>query len=66
VRELARATGMSHTAVRKFELGDPKRATTVEAIQRALQKAGIVFIGANEGGPGARLIQKARRARDAT
>jgi hypothetical protein len=29
--------------------------STVEAIQRTLEKAGIIFIDANDGGPGARL-----------
>jgi hypothetical protein len=41
--------------VRKFERGGSQRATTVEAIQRALENAGVIFIDANDGGPGARL-----------
>jgi hypothetical protein len=35
--------------------GDSVRPSTVEAIQRALEKAGVVFIDANDGGPGVRL-----------
>jgi hypothetical protein len=31
------------------------RPSTVEAIQRTLEKAGVIFIDANDGGPGARL-----------
>jgi hypothetical protein len=41
--------------VRKFERGGSQRATTVEAIQHALENAGVIFIDANDGGPGARL-----------
>jgi hypothetical protein len=41
--------------VRKFERGGSQRATTVEAIQRTLENAGVIFIDANDGGPGARL-----------
>jgi hypothetical protein len=32
-----------------------RKATTVEAIQRALENSGVIFIDANDGGPGARL-----------
>jgi transcriptional regulator with XRE-family HTH domain len=53
--DLARAAGVSQSAVRKFERGGSQRATTVEAIQRALENAGVIFIDANDGGPGARL-----------
>jgi transcriptional regulator with XRE-family HTH domain len=53
--DLARAAGTSRSAVRKFERGGSQRATTVEAIQRALENAGVIFIDANDGGPGARL-----------
>jgi hypothetical protein len=31
-------------AVRKFERGGSQKATTVEAIQRALENAGVIFI----------------------
>jgi hypothetical protein len=41
--------------VRKFERGGSQRASTVEAIQRALENVGVIFIDANDGGPGARL-----------
>jgi hypothetical protein len=53
--DLARASGTSPSAVRKFERGGSQRATTVEAIQRALENAGVIFIDPNDGGPGARL-----------
>jgi hypothetical protein len=38
----------------KFERGGSQRATTVEAIQRAFEDAGVIFIEASDGGPGAR------------
>jgi hypothetical protein len=43
-----------------FERGGSVRATTIQAIQDTLQKAGIVFIAANDGGPGARLRSSAQ------
>jgi transcriptional regulator with XRE-family HTH domain len=55
VTDLARAAGVSETAVRMFERGGLRKATTVEAIQRALENSGVIFIDANDGGPGARL-----------
>jgi hypothetical protein len=39
----------------RFERGYAQRATTVEAIQGALERAGVIWIDAKDGGPGARL-----------
>jgi transcriptional regulator with XRE-family HTH domain len=55
VSRLGRAAGVSYHTVQCFERGDSVRPNTVEAIQRALEKAGVIFIDANDGGPGARL-----------
>jgi transcriptional regulator with XRE-family HTH domain len=55
VTDLARAAEVSRDTVRKFERGGSLKATTVEAIQRALENVGVIFIDANDGGPGARL-----------
>jgi hypothetical protein len=55
VRRLARVAGVSDSTVGKFERGCSRRATTVEAIQCALENAGVIFIDADDGGPGARL-----------
>jgi transcriptional regulator with XRE-family HTH domain len=52
-RRLARAAGVSTGVVRDFERAGSVRATSVEAIQRALGNAGVIFI--DDGGPGARL-----------
>jgi transcriptional regulator with XRE-family HTH domain len=54
-RRLARAAGVSTGVVRDFERAGSVRATSVAAIQHALENAGVVFIDANDGGPGARL-----------
>jgi transcriptional regulator with XRE-family HTH domain len=55
VTDLARATKVARSTVDQFERGDVVRATTLEAIQRALENAGVIWIDANDGGPGARL-----------
>jgi transcriptional regulator with XRE-family HTH domain len=55
VSDLARAAGTSRTVVNNFERGDASRTITVEAIQQALEEAGVSFIEAKDGGPGARL-----------
>jgi hypothetical protein len=46
---------MSPPTVWRFERGGSMRPSTVKTIQRALEKAGVIFIDANDGGPGARL-----------
>lgn len=53
---LAEAAGISTTALNNIERGtaDPK-ASTLGAIQRALEEAGVQFIAENGGGPGVRL-----------
>jgi predicted transcriptional regulator len=54
-RKLGNVAGVSDNTVARFENGDVLKASTVKAIQSALEKAGVVFIGADDGGPGARL-----------
>jgi transcriptional regulator with XRE-family HTH domain len=55
VRDLAAAAKVGVDTVTRFERGDALKERTVEAIQRALEDAGIEFIPENGGGPGARL-----------
>jgi transcriptional regulator with XRE-family HTH domain len=55
VSDLASAAVVSPPTVRRFERDGAVSARTVETIQRALEKAGVIFIDANDGGPGARL-----------
>jgi hypothetical protein len=52
---LARAAGLSWNSVARFERDGAVSARTVETIRRTLEKAGVIFIDANDGGPGARL-----------
>lgn len=53
---LAEAAGISTTALNNIERGasDPK-ASTLSAIQKALEAAGVIFVPENGEGPGVRL-----------
>jgi transcriptional regulator with XRE-family HTH domain len=55
VSDLASAAVVSPPTVRRFERGGSMRPSTVKTIQRALEKAGGIFIDANDGAPGTRL-----------
>ena len=56
VRDLARKAGISPTTVTRFENGAHTRVDTVALIQDVLERAGIIFVAADEtGGPGVRL-----------
>jgi DNA-binding XRE family transcriptional regulator len=54
--ELAKAAGISTTALNGIESGkSDAKVSTIRAIQAALERAGIEFIDASNGGPGVRL-----------
>lgn len=56
--DLAKISGVGVATIRRFELmtGVPSgNARTVEALQKALEKAGIEFIGSPDDRPGVRL-----------
>jgi transcriptional regulator with XRE-family HTH domain len=55
VRQLAAAARVSPDTVARFERGEDLRERTVEALQKALETAGVDFIASNGGGPGVRL-----------
>lgn len=55
VRELATAAKMSPDTVARFERGDELRERTIDALQHALEAAGVEFIPENGGGAGVRL-----------
>jgi transcriptional regulator with XRE-family HTH domain len=55
VSQLGRAAEVSYHTIERFERGEPMRPSTVRTIKHALEKAGVIFIDANDGGPGARL-----------
>jgi transcriptional regulator with XRE-family HTH domain len=55
VRDLAKLAEVSPTTVTRVEADQPSNATTLRALERALELAGIEFIDENGGGPGVRL-----------
>ena len=61
VRDLARKAGVSPTTVTRFENGADARVDTLGQIQEVLERAGIIFVAADEaGGPGVRLREPKR------
>jgi transcriptional regulator with XRE-family HTH domain len=59
VRELAEKAGVTANTVSRIELGADAKQSTIEAIQRALEEAGIVFVPENGGGVGVRVRKDA-------
>ena len=55
VRELAEKAGVTANTVTRIELGADAKQSTIDALQRTLEAAGIEFIPQNGGGPGVRL-----------
>lgn len=53
--QLAQAAGVGVNTVNRFERGGDARLSSVEKLRTALERAGIVFIPENGGGPGVRL-----------
>lgn len=57
--DLAREAKVGLATVKRFELGGDARQSSLDAIQGALERAGVVFIAAAgaslNGGPGVRL-----------
>jgi transcriptional regulator with XRE-family HTH domain len=58
VRELAATAKVSVDTVARFERGEALKERTVDALQAALENAGIKFIDENGGGPGVRLRKR--------
>ena len=61
VRELAKAAKVSPDTVARLERGEELREETLQKLRRVLEKAGVVFIDSNGGGPGVRLKRRAKR-----
>ncbi|MBB4290621.1 transcriptional regulator with XRE-family HTH domain [Rhizobium leguminosarum] len=58
VRDLAAKSGVAANTVNRIENGSDAKQSTMDALQLALEAAGIVFIDgeyAGSGGPGVRL-----------
>ena len=61
--DLARASAVGLTTIRRAELTDSETSMTVAndlAVRRALEDAGVEFIDENGGGPGVRLQKPAK------
>jgi transcriptional regulator with XRE-family HTH domain len=61
VRELAAVAKVSVDTVARFERGEELKERTIDALQRALEAAGINLIDENGGGPGVRLKKKRQK-----
>ncbi len=57
VRELAAAAKVSIDTVARFERGDELKERTIDALQRALEAAGVEFTNGDQ--PGVRLTKTA-------
>lgn len=55
VRELAERAGVNFNTVSRYENGSGAQTRSVEAMERALSNAGIMFIPENGGGEGIRF-----------
>ncbi len=55
VRDLASAANVSPNTVTRVEADGSTNSSTLAAIRRALEEAGVQFIPENGGGPGVRL-----------
>jgi transcriptional regulator with XRE-family HTH domain len=61
VRDLAEAAGVSPNTVTRFENGAGARADTLVHLQEVLERAGVVFVPADEAaGAGVRLREPKR------
>jgi transcriptional regulator with XRE-family HTH domain len=60
IRELAELALVSTNTLIRFERGEPLKKRTIDAIQAALEKAGVEFIPENGGGVGVRLKKQRR------
>ncbi len=58
VRDLAAEAGVSANTISRYENGADALGETLLKIERALEKAGVIFIDENGGGPGVRLEKR--------
>lgn len=55
IRDLAALAKVAPATISRLEAGDELKERTIEAIQRALEVAGVIFIEGDGEGPGVRL-----------
>lgn len=58
VRDLAELASVSKDTITAFENGKDVKLSTIQAIQSALEQAGVEFIPENGGGAGVRLAKR--------
>jgi transcriptional regulator with XRE-family HTH domain len=62
VRDLAKAARVSSNTVSRLERGaEELQEETIAKLRTALERAGVIFIPENGGGPGVRLKRKPKR-----
>jgi hypothetical protein len=65
-KDLAGASGVSLPSIKRLETQPGSLSAqdrTIEAIARALEKAGVEFISENGGGAGVRLAKRTKRTK---
>ena len=60
VRDLAEKAGVTANTVTRIENGADAKQSTIEAMQKAMEAAGVIFIPANGDGAGVRLRKVAQ------
>ena len=60
VRDLAEMAKVAASTIARLEAGEELKPRTVEAIQRALEEGGVIFVAENGEGPGVRLRRERR------
>jgi len=58
VRELAAKAGITANTVTRIEKGADAKQSTILALRRALEAAGVIFVEENGEGPGVRLRKR--------
>ena len=61
VRDLAASAKVSVDTVARFERGEELKERTIDALQNALETAGVKFIAENGGGPGVLFLEPQNR-----
>ncbi len=60
--DLVKASGVSDLTIKNFERGATHpHANTLDALRRALEAAGVIFVAENGDGPGVRLRKRKLR-----
>ena len=60
-QDLSTASGVGLATIKRLEAGDglpPAHAQTLDKLRKALEAAGVEFLGSPEDGPGVRLAPK--------